>query len=401
MSELGDFYGVSIELENTISLFRGYSIEFSENLVIRFFNSFGDSIERLDELELNIDGVVNTIENIEGGEISLFVESQSSFNVKATSEGEQGFESFIHPGGDVNLVIEIRLLTPPCKEDRSINYNNFYHFSRVNNVKIQDINSMSFCSCERGVQDYLPNGFLRNNLCYIPIISPNEEFSIQVNFKDSDYINREKVRIAIMRGYDIVRDNFLIVNEVGVNDQDKNYYFSYTPNELFLSEACNYRFILYDENTNDVLLISNYFEFSKEGHQEETIYLEYRHSSNRDNYVYSELPNFKNKVRIHLNEVDSNGEYEIKEYFEQTTENIRIQKNRSKKVLKLESFFFDEYAHDAMRSLSVHDDIQINGKEVKIKKGYDTSKNRKNSLNIGTVEFYDQAFSKININGKI
>ena len=205
MAVEGHFYGFGVELENTQSLFRGVSIEFSENLIFRFFDSFGNLIDDLDEFEINDGSTVTTINNVQGGSYSLNVESSTIFIVKATDDNKEGFASFIHNGRPEYLVVDIFLLTPPCVSEISSNKFGFLYFNKVNNVQVTEL-QQQYNPCGLTYDEYLPNAYVRNNEVYKPIVVEEEEISFQINFNDDGLDSVANISLAIIQADEIKID---------------------------------------------------------------------------------------------------------------------------------------------------------------------------------------------------
>lgn len=159
-----------------------------------------------------------------------------------------------------------------------------------------------------------------------------------------------------------------------------------------------YQFIVFD-NTDDSLEVqSTCFNLISTNEITEFTYLEFRNSTDTFNFDYETVAGYNN-VFLPMNVIDQQPEIEKKEYRERSTGLLRNQKNQSAKVLTLETYFFDEYSHDAMLALSNHDDIKINGVVVEVKEAYQVERNKMSSQNKGTIEVYDQRYSTINLNG--
>lgn len=84
MASLGEFYGFSIDLNNTLALFRGFSIENRENLFVNFIDQNGDPVPNVDVTFNGVDyvtdsqGFLELFTGIVNNEI-LFSSKQSGF----------------------------------------------------------------------------------------------------------------------------------------------------------------------------------------------------------------------------------------------------------------------------------------------------------------------------------
>lgn len=179
-------------------------------------------------------------------------------------------------------------------------------------------------------------------------------------------------------GYRIYCEDIALVNE----EQDGVYFFA-----------------IYNSNDNSVFQVLNVFEAIGIDQLDSYIRVEYRHSTNIFNFNYEELPLFYNKIYLEINEINRVGEYEKDIYQERTTGYIRPRKNIYREVVTLESYQFDYPFNSAMRALSMHDDILINGNPYQIKSGYEAPQQKAHRKSNGIVEMYDQIANEINLNG--
>ncbi len=154
--------------------------------------------------------------------------------------------------------------------------------------------------------------------------------------------------------------------------------------------------IIYDTTNSQVLFELSCFRFVEV--EDKYIEVSFRHSSDIFNYDYEQIPNFRNVIFLDLNVIDDQGEYELNQYSEASTGFIRNQKNQLKSFVTLESFFFDAVAHSGMKSLSLHDDILLNGLPFQVKEGYTIDTDIRSKRAKGTIEMYDQDLNEINLN---
>lgn len=159
-----------------------------------------------------------------------------------------------------------------------------------------------------------------------------------------------------------------------------------------------YYFVVYNSVTEQIKFISNSFELIEESMIENYTYLQYRNSTNQFNYNYESIPMY-NAFFLELDVVEEQSEVSLTQVAEKTTGKIRNQKSQIKKVLTIESYYFDDGAHDSMLALSIHDDIFMNGKVVEVKEGYKIDSNKINSLQKGSILVYEQEVSTINLKG--
>jgi hypothetical protein len=158
-----------------------------------------------------------------------------------------------------------------------------------------------------------------------------------------------------------------------------------------------YYIVVYNSVTEEIKYQSNCIQIISENSVDEYVYFQYRNSSNLYNYNYETLSNYTN-LFLRWNVIEQQPEIELEQYVEQTTGRKRNLKSVSNKVLTIESYFFDDEANDMMLAVSLHDDLLINGKVVDVKTAFSIETNKINSLQKGTIEFYDEKFSTINLN---
>ena len=159
-----------------------------------------------------------------------------------------------------------------------------------------------------------------------------------------------------------------------------------------------YELVIYNSQNDELKYISNCVRAITEEEVENYVLLFFRNSSNQFNFNYENISPY-NSVFLPMNLVEQQPEIELQQYVEQTTGKRRNQRSITSKVIKLESYLFDDEANDMMLALSVHDDIVVNGKVVDVKTAHQVITNRFNGEQKGEIEFYDQDFSTINLNG--
>jgi hypothetical protein len=182
-----------------------------------------------------------------------------------------------------------------------------------------------------------------------------------------------------------------------VDGTDYNWYFSFTPSGVTANRK--YRFVIYLNAGTTIKFVSNWFQVVPAADEDKYCYLSYRHSNNIWNFNYEGLGSFRNRIFADLNDIETQPEIELNNYPELTTGIVRQEKTYSKEVLTLEANYFDDPAHRAMLALSGHNDIQINTNQVSVKEPYAQIANRAMAIRKGTIQFYNQAVSQINLTG--
>ena len=286
--------------------------------------------------------------------------------------------------------------------NRPVNFNNFWRWYEPLGAPDVDNIPNDICEPESGqFQEFLPNFYRRNNKVSMPIVSPGELLSVQINFTANDPgETATNLRLAIVRNTTIVVDDVATITSLTSTSPvvKENFYFTYTPAVNSVPDG-RYIFLIYRNDTRNIVYVSNEFEVVNQDFHEESVYLEYRNTSNYFNFLYTDLPTFYNRVRLRIARIDTQAEYEFTSYYEQSTGITREQKSRQRKIEFLEGDFFDEGMSDAIRSLSTHDTIMFNGVSYSVKTGYNVNPNRQNNVWRGVIEVYNEDYSVIGLHG--
>ena len=164
-----------------------------------------------------------------------------------------------------------------------------------------------------------------------------------------------------------------------------------------LTVGRTYELKIYDSVTDEIFLDLGYIKFVNPSPRYTE--LSYRNSTDTFNYAYEALPSFRNVVFVELARIDDQGEYDLTQYSEASTGNIRNQKSQVKFYDVFESHLFDDDRHDAMKVLSGHDDILVNTRVYTVKEGYQKETDIRSGISKGVIELYDVARNEINLKG--
>jgi len=157
-----------------------------------------------------------------------------------------------------------------------------------------------------------------------------------------------------------------------------------------------YRYVIYDTSDSSILYILNWFKFTNDIGG--LVKISYRNSSNIFDFAYETASTYRNVVFLDLNVIDNQSELDRTGYLEASTGFWRNEKSELREYFTLESYFFDDTAHNGMRGLAAHDDIEINGRPYQVKENYETEYNIRNGKFKGTMDFWDQTENEINLN---
>ena len=246
------------------------------------------------------------------------------------------------------------------------------------------------------ITSVLPNNYRKNNKGYQYKVVDGLGMNLFINSDDPiDYADFANLTLAVYDCY----DNEIIVsaNTLQKVDLGGGTYRIYSENILITGLVPNksYRWKIYDTVTEMVLLYPDQtWQFVSD--PDKYVRLSYRNSSNRDNYNYEELPDYRNIIYVDMNLIDEPTEYDITSEFDATTNTSRNQKTSLKDSVVLETYFFDEMANNAMKSISMHNDIEMNFVSYTVKKGYEMDYDFLTRRQKGTIEFWNDIVNTIN-----
>lgn len=244
----------------------------------------------------------------------------------------------------------------------------------------------------------IPNNYRKNDGIMTPLYLKDYEHFFYANLDetitDVDFANW-RLSLFDLRGNEIAQNIGTLTQDIITGAQFR-FYASFTIPANVVDGI--YELVIYNTSTMELKYISNCIKVFSLEDVERYVLLFYRNSSNLYNYNYQGVANY-NTVFLELSLIEQQPDIERQQYTEVTTGRRRNQRSVSNKVLSLESYFFDDEANDMMLALSLHDDIMINGKIVDVRTAFEITTNVFNSVQKGVIEFYDEEFSTINLNG--
>lgn len=221
-----------------------------------------------------------------------------------------------------------------------------------------------------------------------PIYVPNEIYSFYINFdepiSDPSFNN---FSLNLMDGDDIVSPNLGVLK--------KDIVFSITYNIWcefifpFVKNGC-YRFAIIDDVTGIIKVKSNCIHVEKDFFQVNTALLHYKHKRNIFGFNYENIPDFYNRFRLPLNKIEYQFDVDKSQYRNVSDKKLRNLYSYRDKFVKIESYYFDEPAHDAMSAVYEQSDIIIDGTRYLPKDAYVIETNQTMTQNKGTVNAYEQ-----------
>ncbi len=191
----------------------------------------------------------------------------------------------------------------------------------------------------------------------------------------------------------IVLDNVAVLNSVTFTSSYRVYVDEMIITGLDFGKT--YKLMIYDGSNDELFLDLGYFLFVSPSPRYTEV--SYRNSSDIFNYSYELLPDFRNTLYLDLAEIDNQNEYDLTQYSEASTGDIRNQKSQTKNYSVFESMNFDKDAHNGMKGLSMHDDIRVNSRQYTVKEGYSVETDIRSKVSKGTIELYDRERNEINL----
>lgn len=290
----------------------------------------------------------------------------------------------------------------------------FYRFGRATNLflRLGQMGTIGetgiFTAIENSVlslvdckDDKVPNNYRRGKQrFYTPPFFRDDQISFILNFTPNfGGDDPNDIEVGIVNNYGVIVGDPITLNSVNCSGTDY-YYVDFT--FPIIANGSFYWFIIHNTVTEQVYYVSNPFRnFLSE---DKTCFpmLSYRNSCDIFNYGYECLdgttnPLIRNRIRLDINLVESQPEIEIKQYREQSTGKLRNQRAQTAKVCSVETKQFDDGSNDGMFSLNVHDDILINDREYEVKTPHRILTSRKNPLQDGVIELFDQEYSTVNL----
>ena len=156
--------------------------------------------------------------------------------------------------------------------------------------------------------------------------------------------------------------NITTINQIIISGDNYSFYFDEwivpdLPND-------NFRFIIYRENPDTQLYLSN--SFRKIPNTNYTAWVKYNNSVDTLGYLYESAPSFFNEFRIDLWTGRPNFNENVKGYETYEGELIKV-KSDIQKLIEFQTRFFDAGSHEAFFSMLSHSSIEIDG--ITYKKG--------------------------------
>jgi hypothetical protein len=246
----------------------------------------------------------------------------------------------------------------------------------------------------------IPRGYDRQDkskMIHAPIVVQLEDFSFYINadmpFTDPDF---QTYRLGLVNPREMVAVSIGNLAKHAIDDGTYNIYCdavtipSGTPPGY-------YRMIIYRQDTNAVLYLSNVLEVMLlDDAKCNSVVLQYKNGVDFYKYYYTLVPDYINKIRMRMYRSDEQPEGTLTQYRAISTGVLRNVSYELDKMLKLETYWFDDNANRAMFVFQAHGFLTINNFFYLVKTPFKWTFDQRKRCNKGTIEFYEQAFSSAN-----
>lgn len=320
----------------------------------------------------------------------------SGTSVTATFDDYTPFtvNNFVFTNTATPIILTITI--PPCINRNPSNPYNFIRFYKSEGVAFPFPDPSTILYCE-DFDDNLPNAYNKTKcIKYKPLLVVGEEYSFYMNLLiPSTFASFANWKAALIKDNAIVYNNLAVLQQDFIDGTNFNIFFTF---DMPAVSDGNYQIMIYNPIDAPVYYFSNELQVvqNDSDYADYSVLMKYRNSQNLYNYRYENISDFYNVVRIHLNKIDIQSEGEFKSYKPVSTGRRRNLQTSLDKVVKLEAYYFDDDAHEAMMVLMAHDEIYINNRRYVSKGNYQAQINPQLNVNKGIAEFYDDRFSTIN-----
>ena len=209
--------------------------------------------------------------------------------------------------------------------------------------------------------------------CMLPVYVPGEKYSFYINFQnainDPDFANF-RLNVVVANTQVNASLNIGALKKHILENELYNIYCEFT----FPPMANNtYYFEIVDVVKAVSKAKSNYILVENTAYNLTTQRIEYANELNIDKFYYETLPEFRNIFRLQLSKIDVQFPTEKNQYRNITDHKLRTISSYRDKVVKIESYYFDEDGHEAMASVVDHSEIYIDDQKYVAKTPYQTT----------------------------
>lgn len=253
-------------------------------------------------------------------------------------------------------------------------------------------------------QPYLPRPYERDRgACpYMPVAYPTEACSFYINsFTGLTLADLGVSSFAGLR-LDLVNAvNGGAITAVAPLQQhvlDTDHFNIYATVVFPFLPSGQYYFRITKISDGTALLFSNnvLVRLDKANLDRETVFVRFRHDRFFYGIRYQELIGFYQQFRIHLNQLEEQFESDKESYRAVTTGKNRVFQNYLNKYHKIEAYWMDREAAEALAVAVEHDYFEVNGRRYMLKTGLKISNNPLSKYAKIDFEVWDEDFASVN-----
>ena len=244
-----------------------------------------------------------------------------------------------------------------------------------------------------------------NGMCsrsYKPVIVPGEVTWFYINFlegtePDDNLVQFSEWRFGLVDKFDnlvVVPDQQLFQTFVNGGTLFHVYGYFVTP----ALDQFAYLPIIYKENNNAVKYVGNCLKViqPEQCPDNYTLTLEYRNTTNYFRYLYEQVPDYYNTIRIALTLASSPlNDDEIGSDQEISTGTRKFKEIITNRYYTLTALKFDNKAHEAGLALGTHDTILMNGEEYLTRTAWTPEGDQGEVIRDATWEVWRVAYSEV------
>lgn len=225
-----------------------------------------------------------------------------------------------------------------------------------------------------------------------PIYVPGEDYAFYINFtkpiSDPDFAN---FRLRLYKGTVLIEDDLgeLLQDVVQAGTGGVNLYNIYCSFAFPDVKNGQYQFVIYDVVNDVEKCRSNVILCERDEYDRITSTVIFRHDENKFNYYFENLPNFFLKYRVPIVKIETQFESDKEVYRSASNSRFRNINSYLDKVRTLESYYFDDDAHEAAATVYDMRYIFINNIRIVTKSGYTIQNNQLSTVTKATIEVYE------------
>lgn len=252
------------------------------------------------------------------------------------------------------------------------------------------------------VEGDIAEGYLqdRNRCNYRPLLAASEALRFYINVPEGlSFIEAPNVHLlALVKKDGTVADSDIATLQVHEFAVDGGTAKTFYAEVIIDGTVAPGVYFFQIKKGSDVALTSNEIHVVPAGtaHREYSSLVKFRHDRYFYGINYHDVSTFYQQFRLHINKLGSENDNDREVYTEVTTGKQRVYNNSMKRIVKVETYYFDKYAHEAAGVMFEHDEVFINLKKYTAKGVYKETTNPRSKIFKGEIELYDEEFASIN-----